>query len=168
MPVECMSSKTSRTAYLPIGLTSRMATSFLPATVLRSSGEWPLTSALGLLTRKYSALRSNVSPLSKAMVSALRSLCNRNSVGQGVDAASLISISSLGADRRESRSRRRRAIARAEVEAEMGTAQTAEHLRPQLPQYKVPQSGTSECAAKRLFPHLIFCLHDNKITETSR
>src|SRR5262245_22729519 len=81
-----------------------MATSFLPATVLRSSGEWPLTSALGLLTRKYSALRSNVSPLSKAMVSALRSLCNRNSVGQGVDAEALNSISSLGADRRESRS----------------------------------------------------------------
>src|SRR5262249_32242318 len=92
-------------------------------------GEWPLTSALGLLTRKYSALRSNVSPLSKAMVSALRSLCNRNSVGQGVDAASLISISSFGADRRESRSGRRRAIARAEVEAKMGSAQTAEHLR---------------------------------------
>src|SRR5262249_15168975 len=35
----------------------------------------------------------------------------------------------LGADRRESRSRRRRAIARAEVEAEMGSAQTAEHRR---------------------------------------
>src|SRR5215510_5370188 len=33
-----------------------------------------------------------------------------------------------------------------------------------LPQYKVPQPGKSECAAKRLFPHLIFCLHDNKIT----
>src|SRR5260370_17967884 len=69
-----------------------MATSFLPATVLRSSGEWPFTSALGLLTRKYSALTSNVSPLSKAMISALRSLCNRSSVGQGCDAALLISI----------------------------------------------------------------------------
>src|SRR5262249_28563267 len=81
-----------------------MATPFLPATVLRSSGEWPLTSALGLLTRKYSALRSNGSPLSKVMVSALPSLCKRNSVGQGVDAASLISISSPhGADRRETR-----------------------------------------------------------------
>src|SRR5262249_51262881 len=37
-----------------------------------------------------------------------------------------------------------------------------------LTQYKVPQSGKSKCAAKRLFPHLIFCLHDNKITETGR
>src|SRR5215813_412326 len=130
MPVECMSSKTSRTAYLPIGLTSRMATPFLPATVLRSSGEWPLTSALGLLTRKYLVLRSNVSPLSKVMVSALPSLCKRNSVGQGVDAASLISISSPhGADRRETRSRGCRAIARAAVEADTGSAQTAEHLR---------------------------------------
>src|SRR5882724_10452045 len=75
-----------------------MATSFLPATVLRSSGEWPCTSALGLLTRKYSALRSNVSPLSKATVSALRSLCNRNSVGHGCDAVLLISIHPLSGD----------------------------------------------------------------------
>src|SRR5437016_14308440 len=72
-----------------------MATSFLPAIVLRWSGEWPCTSALGLLTRKYSALRSNVSPLSKATVSALRSLCNRNSVGHGCDAALLTSVSCL-------------------------------------------------------------------------
>src|SRR5262245_56340033 len=125
-----------------------MATSFLPATVLRSSGEWPCTSALGLLTRKYSALRSNVSPLSKAMVSALRSLCNRNSVGQG--AASVISSSSLEADRRESRTRRRRAIARPEAEADLGgCAQTAEHLRRRA---KASHSG--KC--KRLSHHLIF------------
>src|SRR5215475_2438830 len=69
-----------------------MATFFLPATVLRSSGEWPCTSALGLVTRKYSALSSKLSPLSKTMVSALRSLCSRSSVGHGFDAASLISI----------------------------------------------------------------------------
>src|SRR6266481_3420747 len=74
-----------------------------------------------------------------------------------------------GADRCESRSRRRRAIARAEVEADM--------LRPtwgapkrrnicaamSLPQSKVPHAGKSERGAKRLSPHLIFCLHDNKI-----
>src|SRR5919201_3961546 len=62
-----------------------MPTSFLPGTVLRSSGEWPCTSALGLVTRKYSADKSNDSPLSKATVSVLRSLCNRSSVGQGRD-----------------------------------------------------------------------------------
>src|SRR6516225_2872288 len=64
-----------------------MATSFLPATVLRSFGEWPCTSALGLCTRRYSALKSNVSPLSNATVMALRSLCSRNSVGQGLEAS---------------------------------------------------------------------------------
>src|SRR6516225_2738489 len=67
-----------------------MATSFLPATILRSAGEWPCTSALGLFTRKYSALRSNVSPLSKVTVMVLRSLCNRSSVGQGPDPSSSI------------------------------------------------------------------------------
>src|SRR5215475_6336326 len=70
-----------------------MATFFLPATVLRSSGEWPCTSALGLLTRKYSAVSSKRSPLSKATVSTLRSLCSRSSVGQGLAAPSLNSIS---------------------------------------------------------------------------
>src|SRR5262245_20277398 len=146
-----------------------MATSFLPATVLRSSGEWPCTSALGLLTRKYSALRSKVSPLSKAMVSALRSLCNRNSIGQGVDAASLISISSLGADRRESISRRGRAIARAAVEAEHRERPNGGASAPQCAaRSKVPHSRKSECGPKRLSPHLIFCLHDKKITETGR
>src|SRR5262245_46381577 len=69
-----------------------MATFFLPATVLRSSGEWPCTSALGLVTRKYSALSSKLSPLSNTMVSALRSLCSRSSVGHGFDAASFILI----------------------------------------------------------------------------
>src|ERR1700694_5595266 len=73
-----------------MGCTSRMATSFLPATVLRSSGECPCTSALGLFTRKYSAPRSNESLLSNTIVMALRSLCNRNSVGQGFDAPSFI------------------------------------------------------------------------------
>src|SRR6266852_7324890 len=67
-----------------------MATSFLPATVLRSSGECPCTSALGLFTRKYSALRSKESPLSNATVRTLRSLCNRNSVGQGGATPSII------------------------------------------------------------------------------
>src|SRR5262245_18544804 len=70
-------------------------TFFLPATVLRSAGEWPCTSALGLLTRRYSALRSNVSPLSKAMVSALPSLCNRSSVGHGVVALPFMATSLL-------------------------------------------------------------------------
>src|SRR5260370_40456228 len=70
-----------------------MATLRLPATVLRSSGEWPCTSALGLLTRRYSASSSKLSPLSKATMSALRSLRSRSSVGQGFTAASLISIS---------------------------------------------------------------------------
>src|SRR5262245_41407897 len=70
-----------------------MPTFCLPATVLRSLGEWPCTSALGLLTRKYSALSSNVSPLSNAIVSALPSLRSRNSVGQGVDAPSLMPLS---------------------------------------------------------------------------
>src|SRR5688572_29407897 len=60
-----------------------MPTSRLPATVLRSSGEWPCTSALGLRTRKYSAASSKLSPPSKATVSRLRSLLSRNSVGQG-------------------------------------------------------------------------------------
>src|SRR4051812_3246267 len=59
-----------------------MPTSRLPGTVLRSSAEWPCTSALGLFTRRYSAGRSNVSPPSKLTVSVLRSLCRRNSLGQ--------------------------------------------------------------------------------------
>ena len=63
---------------------------FLPATVLRSSGEWPWTSALGLWTRRYSASSSKLSPLSKTTLSALRSLRRRNSVGQG-GAASFMS-----------------------------------------------------------------------------
>src|ERR1700686_1780046 len=66
-------------------LSSRMATLRLPGTVLRSSGAWPCTSALGLRTRRYSALRSKLSPLSKAMVSVLRSLCSRSSVGHGCE-----------------------------------------------------------------------------------
>src|SRR6516164_4198178 len=73
-----------------MGCTSRIATVFLPPTVLRSCGECPCTSALGLFTRKYSALRSKESPLSNATVRSLRSLCNRSSVGQGLVAPSVI------------------------------------------------------------------------------
>src|ERR1700730_3095228 len=79
-----MSSNVSRTAYLPTGCTSRICTACLPPTVRRSLGECPCTSALGLRTRRYSAARSKLSPLSKATLSALRSLCNRSSVGQEV------------------------------------------------------------------------------------
>src|SRR5262245_8943894 len=64
-----------------------MATFLLPATVLRSSGEWPCTSALGLRTRRYSAARSKLSPLSNTTVSAFLSLRSRSSVGQGLVAA---------------------------------------------------------------------------------
>src|SRR5215475_6908801 len=67
-----------------------IATFFLPATVLRSAGEWPCTSALGLRTRRYSAARSKLSPLSKTTVSVLRSLCSRNSAGQGFCASSFM------------------------------------------------------------------------------
>src|SRR6476620_6615496 len=107
-----------------------MATSFLPATVLRSSGEWPCTSALGLLTRKYSALRSNVSPLSNVIVSVLRSLCKRSSVGQGFDAASLMSVSWLRTGA-EARTRRHRSIAPATT---AGNAQTEQ---PAFPSFDV-------------------------------
>src|SRR5258708_27146088 len=62
-----------------------MATLRLPGTVLRSFGACPCTSALGLRTRRYSALRSKLSPLSNAMVSVLRSLCSRSSVGHGCE-----------------------------------------------------------------------------------
>src|SRR4051812_46241209 len=54
----------------------------LPGTVLRSSGEWPWTSALGLRTRRYSAGRSKCSPLSKLIARCLRSFTSRSSVGQ--------------------------------------------------------------------------------------
>src|SRR5665647_2660373 len=59
-----------------------MPTLILPGTVLRSAGEWPCTSALGLLMRRYSAGRSKLPSPSKETVSVLRSLCRRNSVGQ--------------------------------------------------------------------------------------
>src|SRR5215813_13889364 len=55
----------------------------LPLTVLRSSGECPWTSALGLWTRRNSAGNSNVSPVSNAIVSAALSLRSLNSVGHG-------------------------------------------------------------------------------------
>src|SRR5215471_6672726 len=56
-------------------------TAFLPATVLRSSGECPCTSALGLRTRRYSAESSKRSPWSKVISRAARSLRSRTSVG---------------------------------------------------------------------------------------
>src|SRR5580700_7023393 len=59
-----------------------MPTLRLLGTVLRSSGEWPCTSALGLFTRRYSAVRSKLAPSPKVTVSVLRSLCRRISVGQ--------------------------------------------------------------------------------------
>src|SRR6516225_10723717 len=68
-------------------LSSRIATSRLPATVLRSSGAWPCTSALGLFTRRYSAGRSKCSPLAKPTVRVRLSLCSRSSVGHGDDAS---------------------------------------------------------------------------------
>src|SRR3974390_1314723 len=69
-----------------------MATLRLPATVLRSSGAWPCTSALGLRTRRYSAERSKLSPLSKLTVRVLRSLRSRSSVGQGEESLSIIHL----------------------------------------------------------------------------
>src|SRR5512146_140370 len=59
-----------------------MATLRLPGTVLRSSGEWPCTSALGLFTRRYSAGRSKRSPPSNDTVRVFLSLASRSSVGQ--------------------------------------------------------------------------------------
>src|SRR6185503_125541 len=59
-----------------------MPTSRLPGTVLRSSAEWPCTSALGLFTRRYSAGSSNRSPFSNETVSVFLSLPRRSSVGQ--------------------------------------------------------------------------------------
>src|SRR3972149_11216081 len=59
-----------------------ISTFFLADTVLRSSAEWPCTSALGLFTRRYSAGKSKRSPPSKVTVSVLRSLCRRSSLGQ--------------------------------------------------------------------------------------
>src|SRR6267154_2219821 len=64
-----------------------MATLRLPGTVLRSFGACPCTSALGLRMRRYSAVRSKLSPLSKAIVSVLRSLWSRSSVGHGCESS---------------------------------------------------------------------------------
>src|ERR1700686_1399918 len=74
-----------------------MATSRLPGTVLRSLGAWPCTSALGLRTRRYSALRSKRSPLSNAIVSVLRSLCSRSSVGHGCEVSVIVGRSFVAA-----------------------------------------------------------------------
>src|SRR6185437_5020384 len=63
--------------------TSRICTFSLPATVRRSLGECPCTSALGLRTRRYSAASSKLPPSSNVTASARRSLRKRNSVGQG-------------------------------------------------------------------------------------
>ena len=51
------------------GLTSKIPTSRLPATILRSSGVWPWTSALGLSTRRCSAGSTKELPSSKESVS---------------------------------------------------------------------------------------------------
>src|SRR6266508_6321800 len=102
-----------------------MATFFLPPTVLRSSGEWPCTSALGLRTRRYSASRSKRSPLSNTTVIALRSLRSRSSVGQGFDAAALISISLAETS---SSSRSLRAQSRAALEARLERHQEPRRL----------------------------------------
>src|SRR5262245_30393383 len=59
-----------------------ISTFCLPGTVLRSSGECPCTSALGLFTRRYSAGSAKLSPPSNATVSVRLSLDRRNSVGQ--------------------------------------------------------------------------------------
>src|SRR5215475_4392595 len=67
-----------------------IATFLLPATVLRSAGEWPCTSALGLRTRRYSAESSYDSPLSNAMVRVLPSSRSRSSVGQGLEVLSVM------------------------------------------------------------------------------
>src|SRR5262252_9355519 len=58
-------------------------TSRLPPTVLRSSGECPWTSALGLWTRRNTAGNSNVSPEATANVTAALSLHSLDSVGHG-------------------------------------------------------------------------------------
>src|ERR1700753_2842917 len=60
-----------------------MRTSRLPGTVLRSSGECPCTSALGLFTRRYSAGSSKRSPLSKLTASVAPPRRSLSSVGQG-------------------------------------------------------------------------------------
>src|SRR3954449_11661935 len=60
-----------------------MRTAFLPGTVTRSSGLWPWTSALGLMTRNSSAGMTKFEPSSKLTVSSLRALSTLSSVGQG-------------------------------------------------------------------------------------
>src|ERR1044072_8024690 len=59
-------------------------TFFFPGTVLRSSGEWPCTSALGLFTRRYSAGNAKRSPPSNATLSVFLSLERRSSEGHGL------------------------------------------------------------------------------------
>ena len=75
----------------------------LPGTVLRSSAECPCTSALGLLTRRYSAGKSKCSPPSNVTVKVLLSLCRRNSVGQAC--ASVINLRTVLCQCRLGRSR---------------------------------------------------------------
>src|SRR5262245_37363355 len=101
-----------------------MATFFLPATVLRSSGEWPCTSALGLRTRRYSAARSKVSPLSNTTVSAFLSLRSRSSVGQGLVAAMRRSISGRAMAERGAGGA---LLARVDVEVDHADAAGLEH-----------------------------------------
>src|SRR5947209_3346416 len=60
-----------------------IATFCLPPTVLRSAAECPCTSALGLITRRYSAESSNDSPASNDTASLRPLSLSRISVGQG-------------------------------------------------------------------------------------
>src|SRR5688572_26957520 len=60
-----------------------METLRLPNTSCSCPGPWPFTSALGLSTRRYSASRSNDSPVSKRML-RMRPCCfDKSSRGQG-------------------------------------------------------------------------------------
>src|SRR5262249_15608327 len=88
----------------------------LPATVLRSSGECPCTSALGLWTRRNSAGNSNTSPVSNAIARAALCLRSLNSVGLAVLAfgavSVLLSFDLFGAARRSGARRGARAAPR--------------------------------------------------------
>src|SRR5680860_280585 len=59
-----------------------MWTFFLPGTVMRCSGLWPCTSALGLITRSSSAGRVKLCPSSKLTARLRFSASSLSSVGQ--------------------------------------------------------------------------------------
>src|SRR5579859_4141630 len=60
-------------------------------TICFCPGPWPFTSALGDSTRRNSAGRANVSPVSNATFSVVFDLSSRSSVGQGLVRASVTS-----------------------------------------------------------------------------